>query len=333
MSSDARARRTSARPRVADRGGRHGSDGRDSRLPCEGCEPLGDRGDAVDAGQHDPVVAAQASTASSSARTFRGPDLDERHERHLGAETLELLGERLRLRSRDDDASSVERLVINERPPVCGLRREQAPLARVARRLRSVSLPGHANHSTSIDRGNEALETNRGVVVVTARAATGAAQPPPSVRRKARSAVVSARAAGRRSPRGARARRRRPCGTGWRAPPVPAQGASSLPQPLGDDLLEAEPPDPAAASTVASYSPSETLRIRVSTFPRIERISRSGRNAASCADRLRLLVPTTAPAGNSASEPAVRATRQSRTSSRQSRRRSRRRAHPPSGGP
>ena len=52
---------------------------------------------------------------------------------------------------------------------------------------------------------------------------------------------------------------------------------------------------PAAASTAASNSPSATLRTRVSTFPRIERTSRSPRSARSWAARRRLLVPTREP--------------------------------------
>ena len=45
--------------------------------------------------------------ASASAPSILGvADLDQRHERHLGAQALELLNERLRLGSGDDDAPS-----------------------------------------------------------------------------------------------------------------------------------------------------------------------------------------------------------------------------------
>src|SRR5581483_3355066 len=51
---------------------------------------------------------------------------------------------------------------------------------------------------------------------------------------------------------------------------------------------------PAAARMMASYSPSSSLRRRVSTLPRSGRTLRSGRRARSCAWRRRLLVPTRA---------------------------------------
>ena len=54
---------------------------------------------------------------------------------------------------------------------------------------------------------------------------------------------------------------------------------------------------PAAARTIASSSPSASLRSRVSTLPCSSLTSRSGRAASSCACRRRLAVPTRAPFG------------------------------------
>ena len=54
---------------------------------------------------------------------------------------------------------------------------------------------------------------------------------------------------------------------------------------------------PAIARTIASYSPSRSLRNRVPTFPRSVSYRRSGRSAASCARRRGLEVPTTRSGG------------------------------------
>ena len=54
---------------------------------------------------------------------------------------------------------------------------------------------------------------------------------------------------------------------------------------------------PAAARTSASYSPSRSLRSRVSTFPRMGVAATSGRRARSWTLRRRLDVPTRAPRG------------------------------------
>ena len=59
---------------------------------------------------------------------------------------------------------------------------------------------------------------------------------------------------------------------------------------------------PADASITASYCPSSSFRIRVSTFPRRSFTTTSPRKALSCASRRWLDVPTTAPAGKSRSE-------------------------------
>ena len=122
---------------------------------------------------------------------------------------------------------------------------------------------------------------------------------------------------GRRARRGARAAHRRRHDTGSASAPWP--GAGSIVSGESHSVTSCSRPSrrmPAAASSAPSYSPAATFPIRVSTFPRIERISRSGRSALSWAARRRLLVPTTAPFARWASDWRSRATRQSRTSSR-----------------
>ena len=59
---------------------------------------------------------------------------------------------------------------------------------------------------------------------------------------------------------------------------------------------------PASASSVASTSPSSSLRSRVSTLPRNGTTARSGRSRFTSACRRSDAVPTTAPAGSSRSE-------------------------------
>ena len=73
---------------------------------------------------------------------------------------------------------------------------------------------------------------------------------------------------------------------------------------------------PASARTAASYSPSRTLRSRVSTFPRISRVIASRRRARRNAARRGLDVPTTAPSGSEARPPREVVTSTSRGSSR-----------------
>ena len=75
---------------------------------------------------------------------------------------------------------------------------------------------------------------------------------------------------------------------------------------------------PAAARTIASYSPRSTLASRVSRLPRTGTRRRSDRRAASCTTRRRLAVPTTAPAGSASSEGQRLETSASRGSSRSS---------------
>ena len=73
---------------------------------------------------------------------------------------------------------------------------------------------------------------------------------------------------------------------------------------------------PAAASTMASSSPSSRRFSRVSTLPRKGAMSRSGRAMSSWARRRRLEVPSRAPRGRSASVCAPRAISASRGSAR-----------------
>ena len=202
-----------------------------------------------------------------------------------------------------------KRLLSHGSPPVCGPRPPRAP-RRASRSPSSarLALPVYAHH-LALHRPTRRApgDEPEGSWSVTASAATGAAQPPPSARRNARSAVVSARAAGSssaaRSASSASSSARH-----WIAS-APCPGAGSIVsarEPLGHDALEPEPSRrrPLRARPRRTRRRA-TLRMRVSTFPRIERTSRSGRSARSCAARRRLLVPTTAPAGSSASEPAV----------------------------
>ena len=73
---------------------------------------------------------------------------------------------------------------------------------------------------------------------------------------------------------------------------------------------------PASARSVASTSPSDVLRNRVSTLPRNSVVSRSGLSLLIRAARRRLAVPITAPFGNASSDPNRAEIRQSRASSR-----------------
>ena len=195
-------------------------------------------------------------------------------------------------------------------------------VARVARPSSCGSpSPSNAHHLTSIDRCDEALETHprgrrrryrerRDRAPRSRRRAP--AQERPLGRRRRRVQPD------RRARREARASRRRRRGTGPRAPPGRAPEASSRLD--SHSVTACSSPSrrtPAAASTAASNSPSLTLRIRVSTFPRIERISRSRserrelRRAAQAArpdDGARRRAPRASAAPG--------ATRQSRTSSR-----------------
>ena len=99
--------------------------------------------------------------------------------------------------------------------------------------------------------------------------------------------------------------------------PCPAQGTS-----CGSAVrMRAPRPrrlSPAAASTMASNCPSSSFRSRVCKFPRRGSSFKSGLSARSCACRRKLLVPTTAPRGNSWSEAKRGLTNASAGSSRSS---------------
>ena len=210
-----------------------------------------------------------------------------------------------------------EGLVSHGSPPVCGLRRRRVRLRELLAELLRLSLPVDAHHPTSIDGRDEPLETNtRGRRRLCERGdRRGAAGS--ETRRNARSAVVSARAAGRRA--SASSAKRIVVGAALdREAPLAGRRQHRLGrEPLGDDVLrgpagDARPPRGRAASN----SPSRTFRMRVSTLPRMDRTSRFGPEPASWAERRRLLVPTTAPSRDRRASRASRATRQSRTSSR-----------------
>ncbi len=73
---------------------------------------------------------------------------------------------------------------------------------------------------------------------------------------------------------------------------------------------------PAEARMIASYSPSLSLRIRVSTLPRRSLMVRSGRSDKICIRRRSDDVPTTAPSGSASILGYFSLSSASRTSSR-----------------
>ena len=162
MSSDARVgdeRRLD--PLAADRVGRHGADRGHAHPWREAAvQAVPQRRDRVHARENQPVVALQTGDRLlEGAPVLGGPDLDERHDRHLGAEPLELLRERLRLGAGDDDAPSRERLVSHGSPPVCGLR----PLRARASPAASRCPPAHPRRRPRRRRrpSGEATSTSR----------------------------------------------------------------------------------------------------------------------------------------------------------------------------
>ena len=90
---------------------------------------------------------------------------------------------------------------------------------------------------------------------------------------------------------------------------------------------------PATARIAASIRPDRTRATRVSTFPRISRTLRSGRQRNSWARRRGLLDPTVVPAGNGPRRSAAPTTRQSRGSARRGRRPARAEDRARPGGP
>ena len=174
--------------------------------------------------------------------------------------------------------------------------------------LLRLSLPGNAHHVSSIDRRDETLETHprgrrRHRERRHRRRAAGAErveERPLGRRLRACGRVVEAR-----EERAHRRRRRH--GTGPRARPGRAPAASSRPRATPSRRPRARAAGrPPRRARPRRTRPSATLRTRVSTFPRIERTSRSGRSAAQlCRSPRRLLVPTTAPPASSASDEPV----------------------------
>jgi hypothetical protein len=187
---------------------------------------------------------------------------------------------------------------------------------RAARRLSWVSLPIDAHHVTSIDR------------------ATSPGDAPEGSSSRCQSCDRSGAAAAERAQEGTFGRRLRPRlgvvelreqgehalvirSALDRQRPLAGRGKHGLVgQPFRDGAFEPEPSNPGGGEhhgVVLALRDLADTRVDV---PRGSTGSRDrARTAASWALRRRLLVPITAPAGNSAREPAVRATRQSRTSS------------------
>ena len=240
--------------------------------------------------------------------------------------TLERVCERADLvsRPRDDDAPACERLLSHGSPPGYGRLPPRAPLARAAPRAPSGS-PSPATRTTCAAVRTRATERLHHAHCYSALTLSANARQP--VRCSPRRALekhtlgrrLRARTAGRRSPRGAR-ESRSSSSRHWTAS-APWPGAGSIVSGSSHSahrVLEPERRTPAAAGARASNSPSRTLRIRVSTLPRIERDSRSGperrgavpRGAGCSSRRLR-------PSGGRRGRGRRETTRQSRTSSRE----------------
>ena len=163
----------------------------------------------------------------------------------------------------------------------------------------------------------QASSTSRPSCSTRPQAPIGARQPPARAARQARSARTAAcDAAWSRATSCdvARASPARTCTTSapWETAGQNRGGASTSVIRLASPSRAS----PAPASTSASYSPSSSLRRRVSTFPRMGRRWRSGRTACTWTTRRMLDEPTTAPAGRSASVGAVRPTSTSKANAR-----------------
>ena len=152
-----------------------------------------------------------------------------------------------------------------------------------------------------------------------AQAAIGAAQPPPNRLNTVRSAATQSLSC--RDARASTSSRISASSDRKVAAIMAWPGAGKISSSSNHWATSACSPNrltPAAASTVASYSPSRTLRIRVGTLPRIGRHCTSGRRFIICICRLGLLVPMIASAGNSCNFKFERDTSTSRASSRSS---------------
>ena len=95
MSSDARAAtKEGSTPSARTAVGRYRPDRCDSGL-ADPAQTLTDGRDPVDAREDDPVVRREVGDGGvERAGILDGANLDERHDRDLGSETLERLGER-----------------------------------------------------------------------------------------------------------------------------------------------------------------------------------------------------------------------------------------------
>ena len=131
-----------------------------------------------------------------------------------------------------------------------------------------------------------------------ANAASGIEQLPPIARLTARSAETASQVLWCASTASASITSCRTLSTSIPSAPCPAAGSIMAGSKVAR-ILSLSPSlfNPAAASTMASYNPSSSLRSRVSRLPRKGSILRSGRDARSSAMRRRLELPTTAPCG------------------------------------
>src|SRR6478736_8004133 len=150
-----------------------------------------------------------------------------------------------------------------------------------------------------------------------ASAPTGAVHPASSVASRERSATTQARVSGSSSTDTAATTSSRSDRHSTARAPCPGAGSTWMGS-ITSVASSRRPrrARPARASTTASSAPVETNPIRVSTFPRIGRISMPSPRAASWAVRRGEPVPTTEPAGSSPSVRRSRATSTSRLSSR-----------------
>ena len=134
-------------------------------------------------------------------------------------------------------------------------------------------------------------------------AASGVWHEPPNARDTARSAAVQAKVSVHISGCNTANRSLRCAAISMPSAPCPAAG-SACSSGMNERTRSFSPKriTPAAARMMASNCPSSNLRKRVSRLPRSAAIFKCGKRACNCAERRRLEVPTTAPAGKSSSE-------------------------------
>ena len=190
--------------------------------------------------------------------------------------------------------SAAEQRVGALRAQVLGQRAAEAPAGpiRGAPRAAGPALPSRPRRPRARARPSTAK----------ACAPSGTLQPPPSASRKARSASI-ARAVGAWSS-GATASRTAASPSRHSSAIAPCPGAGTNCRGSRASVTSAARPSrvrPAIASRIASKRPSRSRLMRVSTFPRRSMRTTSARAARTSAWRRRLVVPTLAPAGSSAS--------------------------------